>query len=110
MILTCTRDGPNVTSTSSLVAGKRGGSSVGQSRGLIILRSQVQVLPAPPIYLLFVVSAEDATVLAATLDAARDRDGRRQLPSADRPWSRTLEPPRRGISTIPPDRETTKRE
>ena len=25
-----------------------GGSSVGQSRGLIILRSQVQVLPAPP--------------------------------------------------------------
>jgi hypothetical protein len=29
----------------------RGGSSVGQSRGLIILRSQVRVLPAPPIYL-----------------------------------------------------------
>jgi hypothetical protein len=27
----------------------RGGSSVGQSRGLIILRSQVRVLPAPPI-------------------------------------------------------------
>jgi hypothetical protein len=30
---------------------KRGGSSVGQSSGLIIRRSQVQVLPAPPIYL-----------------------------------------------------------
>ncbi len=28
----------------------RGGSSVGQSSGLIIRRSQVQVLPAPPIY------------------------------------------------------------
>jgi hypothetical protein len=31
----------------------RGGSSVGQSSGLIIRRSQVQVLPAPPIYLRF---------------------------------------------------------
>jgi hypothetical protein len=29
----------------------RGGSSVGQSSGLIIRRSQVQVLPAPQIYL-----------------------------------------------------------
>jgi hypothetical protein len=29
--------------------GGRGGSSVGQSSGLIIRRSQVQVLPAPPI-------------------------------------------------------------
>jgi hypothetical protein len=32
------------------VSGARGGSSVGQSSGLIIRRSQVQVLPAPPIY------------------------------------------------------------
>ena len=30
------------------VSGTGGGSSVGQSRGLIILRSQVRVLPAPP--------------------------------------------------------------
>jgi hypothetical protein len=37
--------------SSSQVDVPRGGSSVGQSRGLIILRSQVRVLPAPPIYL-----------------------------------------------------------
>jgi hypothetical protein len=30
---------------------ERGGSSVGQSSGLIIRRSQVRSLPAPPIYL-----------------------------------------------------------
>src|SRR5215211_7956533 len=37
----------------------RGGSSVGQSSGLIIRRSQVQVLPAPPIYLRFCRHAVD---------------------------------------------------
>jgi hypothetical protein len=50
MILTCDRDRSSASNASSQVAGLRGGSSVGQSRGLIILRSQVQVLPAPPIY------------------------------------------------------------
>jgi hypothetical protein len=36
-----------VNGASWLVASTRGGSSVGQSSGLIIRRSQVQVLPAP---------------------------------------------------------------
>ena len=47
MILT--RDWSTITArvASSLVASTRGGSSVGQSSGLIIRRSQVQVLPAP---------------------------------------------------------------
>jgi hypothetical protein len=53
MILT--RDWSTIAArvASSLVASIRGGSSVGQSSGLIIRRSQVQVLPAPPIYLRF---------------------------------------------------------
>jgi hypothetical protein len=50
MILTRDRSTGAVNVASSLVASTRGGSSVGQSSGLIIRRSQVQVLPAPPIY------------------------------------------------------------
>ena len=48
MILTCDRDGAQ--RHEHIVAGGRPNgavASVGQSRGLIILRSQVQVLPAP---------------------------------------------------------------
>jgi hypothetical protein len=47
MILTGDRSRSAVNDASSLVADTRGGSSVGQSSGLIIRRSQVQVLPAP---------------------------------------------------------------
>jgi hypothetical protein len=47
MILTRDRSMSAVNVASSLVASRRGGSSVGQSSGLIIRRSQVQVLPAP---------------------------------------------------------------
>jgi hypothetical protein len=47
MILTRDRSTSAVRVASSQVAGTRGGSSVGQSSGLIIRRSQVQVLPAP---------------------------------------------------------------
>ena len=53
MILTRDRSTIAARVASSLVASTRGGSSVGQSSGLIIRRSQVQVLPAPPIYLRF---------------------------------------------------------
>ena len=47
MILTRDRSTGTAQIASSLVASTRGGSSVGQSSGLIIRRSQVQVLPAP---------------------------------------------------------------
>ncbi len=51
MILTCERRAEGCIDPLSQVRGTRGGSSVGQSSGLIIRRSQVQVLPAPPIHL-----------------------------------------------------------
>jgi hypothetical protein len=47
MILTCEPAEGRTPDTFGQVRGTGGGSSVGQSSGLIIRRSQVQVLPAP---------------------------------------------------------------
>jgi hypothetical protein len=55
------------------VSGARGGSSVGQSSGLIIRRSQVQVLPAPPIYLRIHTRGSRATGAAHELRIVADK-------------------------------------
>ena len=73
MILTRDRSTGTAQIASSLVASTRGGSSVGQSSGLIIRRSQVQVLPAPPIYLQFRASNPPTERLAATPAVTRGR-------------------------------------
>ena len=72
----------------------RGGSSVGQSSGLIIRRSQVQVLPAPPAF-------PHVRDYVATLGCRRNRlesaENPRESVSAVRPVRSTASPARLGI-------------